>query len=64
MKTKTRNLLRKHTRDMIHALHRAGGLPIYWEYQDATHAGTAERAYCEPDLMEWLFAQRRNEGKR
>lgn len=48
-----------YSRDMILALHRSGGKPIYWEYQDATHAGTAERAYCEPDLMEWLFAQRR-----
>ncbi len=48
-----------YSRDMIHALHRAGGKPIYWEYLDATHAGTAERAYCEPDLMDWLFAQRR-----
>lgn len=48
-----------YTRDMIVALHRAGGKPIYWEYQDATHADTAERAYCEPELMDWLFAQRR-----
>jgi predicted peptidase len=47
------------TRDMIHALHRSGGQPIYWEYQDATHADTAERAYSEPELMDWLFAQRR-----
>jgi predicted peptidase len=48
-----------HTRNMIHALQRSGGQPIYWEYQDATHADTAERAYCEPELMDWLFAQRR-----
>jgi predicted peptidase len=47
------------TRDMITALHRAGAQPIYWEYLEGTHAGTAERAYCEPNLLEWLFAQRR-----
>lgn len=47
------------TRVMIDALRRAGGTPIYWEYLNATHADTAERAYCEPQLLEWLFAQRR-----
>jgi predicted peptidase len=47
------------TRRMIEALQRAGGTPIYWEYQGATHADTAERAYCEPALLEWLFAQSR-----
>lgn len=52
----------RYTRDMIQALHRSGGQPIYWEYQDATHADTAERAYCEPELMDWLFAQRRGNG--
>jgi predicted peptidase len=50
------------TRDMIQALHRSGGQPIYWEYQDATHADTAERAYCEPELIDWLFAQRRHQN--
>ena len=53
----------RHTRDIIAALQRAGGQPIYWEYQDATHAGTAERAYGEPELLDWLFAQRRVLGK-
>lgn len=53
----------RHTRDIVAALQRAGGQPIYWEYRDATHAGTAERAYCEPELLEWLFAQRRVWGK-
>jgi predicted peptidase len=45
------------TRDMITALLKAGGRPIYWEYDGATHATTAERAYCEPQLLDWLFAQ-------
>jgi len=47
-----------HTRDMIKAVRVAGGAPLYFEYLDADHAGTAERAYCEPDLVSWLFAQR------
>jgi predicted peptidase len=47
------------TREMVEALLKAGGQPIYWEYDGGTHAGTAERAYCEPQLTEWLFAQRR-----
>ena len=45
------------TRKMIDALRQAGGHPIYWEYIDGTHAGTAERAYCEPGLLDWLFMQ-------
>jgi predicted peptidase len=48
-----------YTRIMIAALKKAGGKPIYWEYKDADHSGTAERAYCEPELIEWLFAQRK-----
>ena len=48
-----------YTRQMIAALRKAGGAPLYWEYKDAEHAGTAERAYCEPDLIEWMFRQRR-----
>ncbi len=49
----------ENTRTAIRGLQQAGGQPIYWEYQGGTHAGTAERAYCEPQLIEWLFAQRR-----
>ena len=51
------------SRDMITALQKSGAKPIYWEYKDATHAETAERAYCEPELIEWLFAQSRTDGK-
>jgi predicted peptidase len=47
------------TRRMINALVEFGGHPSYWEYKGATHADTAERAYCEPKLIEWMFAQRR-----
>jgi predicted peptidase len=48
-----------YTRLMIAALRKAGSTPLYWEYKDADHAGTAERAYSEPDLIDWLFAQRK-----
>ncbi len=48
-----------YTREMIAALRQAGATPRYWEYEGGTHAGTAERAYCEPDLINWLFEQRR-----
>lgn len=47
------------TRQMIQALLAVGGQPIYWEYAGATHAQTAERAYCEPALLDWLFAQQK-----
>ncbi len=50
------------TRDMVRALWEAGGRPVYWEYTGATHADTAERAYGEPGLMDWLFAQRKAES--
>jgi predicted peptidase len=46
-----------YTREMIAALRKAGGKPLYWEYVGADHAGTAERAYSEPDLMDWLFSK-------
>lgn len=45
------------TRNMVEALTKAGGQVIYWEYDKATHAQTAERAYCEPVLIDWLFRQ-------
>ncbi len=47
------------TRGMIAALFQAGGQPVYWEYDGGTHAKTAESAYCEPQLLDWLFAQAR-----
>ena len=49
----------QYTRQMIAALRQAGATPRYWEYEGADHAGTAERAYCEPELIEWLFSQSR-----
>jgi predicted peptidase len=49
----------EYTRRMIAAVRKAGGEPLYWEYDAADHAKTAERAYCEPELISWLFAQSR-----
>jgi predicted peptidase len=48
-----------HTREMFAAVRRAGGTPLYTEFQEADHAATAERAYCEPELISWLFRQQR-----
>ena len=45
------------SREMVRALVKAGGKPIYWEYDRTSHASTAERAYCEPLLIDWLFDQ-------
>jgi predicted peptidase len=45
------------SRDIVKALLEIGGKPTYWEYNGGTHAGTAERAYCEPQLLDWLFGQ-------
>lgn len=48
-----------YTREMISAIRDAGGNPRYWEYLGESHAGTAARAYCEPELIDWLFSQSR-----
>lgn len=48
-----------YSREMISALREAGASPRYWEYEGGTHAGTAERAYCEPELIEWMFGQKK-----
>jgi predicted peptidase len=46
-----------YTQRMVKAIEHAGGHPVYWEYTGASHAQTAERAYCEPTLLDWLFGQ-------
>jgi len=45
------------SRDMIQAIKEAGGNPRYTEYPGVGHASW-ERAFKEPKLLEWLFAQR------
>lgn len=49
------------SRSMITAIRKAGGTPRYSEYRDVGH-NSWERAFSEPDLLEWVFAQRSNEG--
>lgn len=46
------------TRSMVAALLKAGGTPRYTEYADTPH-NSWSRAYAEPELHRWLFAQRR-----
>lgn len=46
------------SRDRIAALRRAGGHPLYTEYAGVDH-NVWEWAYTEPELMEWVFHQRR-----
>jgi hypothetical protein len=43
---------------MVEALRRAGAEPRYTEYPGVGH-NAWQRAYQEPDLADWLFAQRR-----
>src|ERR1051325_7289128 len=49
-----------YARGMIAALRKAGGHPKYTEYAGIGH-DAYRRAFQEPDLLPWLFAQRRNE---
>ena len=44
------------TRAMIDALRQAGGQPRYTEYTSLGHHSWS-KAYAEPDLLPWLFAQ-------
>jgi predicted peptidase len=44
------------SRNMIAALKRSGGDPRYTEYRGVGH-NVWERAFREPSLVEWLFAQ-------
>jgi predicted peptidase len=46
------------SRDRIAALRKAGGHPIYTEYEGVGH-NVWQWAYTEPELLKWVFAQRR-----
>jgi poly(3-hydroxybutyrate) depolymerase len=46
------------SRNMIAALKAAGGNPKYTEYEGVGH-NSWDKAYAEPDLPKWLFAQHR-----
>lgn len=47
------------TRSMVEALRQAGGTPKYTEYPGVAH-NSWFKAFAEPDLLPWLFAQKRN----
>jgi predicted peptidase len=47
------------SRDRIAELRKAGGHPFYTEYADVDH-NVWEWAYTEPELVKWVFAQRRS----
>jgi poly(3-hydroxybutyrate) depolymerase len=46
------------SRNMIEALKQAGGTPKYTEYPGVGH-NSWDKAYAEPELPKWLFAQQR-----
>jgi predicted peptidase len=46
------------SRDMVAALEKAGGRPLYTEYPDEAHASWVP-AYRATAMMKWLFAQKR-----
>ena len=47
------------SRTLVAALRRAGGNPIYTEYNSGGHYGGCIMAECTPAAMDWLLAQRR-----
>jgi predicted peptidase len=46
------------SRRMVEALKKAGGEPKYTEYADVAHDSWV-KAYKDPEMMKWLFAQKR-----
>ena len=54
--TADRNIPVTASRQMVAALQKAGGHPRYTEYQGAGH-DIWTRAFAEPGLLDWLFAQ-------
>jgi len=46
------------TRELVTELKKAGGNPKYTEYPGVGH-NSWDKAYREPELIEWLFAQKR-----
>jgi predicted peptidase len=50
------------SREMIEAIKKAGGNPKYTEYKDVGHS-VWHQAFAEPELLNWVFAQKRNQKK-
>lgn len=57
---KDRNVPVSGSRDMIEAIREAGGNPRYSEFPDAGHI-ISEQFYSTPDLLDWVFEQKRGE---
>ena len=47
------------SRDRIAARRKAGGHPLYTEYAGVDHDGAVKYAFTEPELVKWVFSQRR-----
>jgi predicted peptidase len=47
------------SRERMAARRKAGGHPLYTEYAGADHDGTTRLAFTEPELVKWVFSQRR-----
>ncbi len=50
----------QHAREMIAAIKRAGGSPKYTEYPGVGH-NSYVNAFKEPELLPWLFSQKRSQ---
>jgi predicted peptidase len=48
------------SRDRIAARRKAGGHPLYTEYAGVDHDGATRLAFTEPELVKWVFSQRRS----
>jgi poly(3-hydroxybutyrate) depolymerase/thiol-disulfide isomerase/thioredoxin len=48
------------SREMVEAITKAGGRPLYQEFSGVGHNNCAERVYAMNDLIEWLLAQTRS----
>jgi predicted peptidase len=56
---KDRTILVERSREMIAALKTAGGDPKYTEYAGVGHISAIDKAYTEPELLSWMFSQKR-----
>jgi predicted peptidase len=51
----------KRSREMVEGMRKAGGKPRYVEYSGLGH-NCWDKAYSEPELLPWMFAQRRGQS--
>jgi predicted peptidase len=56
---KDTTILPQRSREMIAALKAAGGNPKYTEVSGGSHVSVIKKGYTEPDLLPWLFEQKR-----